>query len=275
MYIRKFTGENLFEIQQEINRELGPNAVIITTRTIESGFLSKLFFAEEYEVTVGVDPQDVGADARFRLKEMAQIAQLGFESPQPKVMRIPVKGPLSFDVERKNVLALIGNEGSGKREAAVKLALRLHQETPHTIALASFEGNAFSGMFEHRQISSPSDLSAFSQDLVILDLPDDKDPIHAAAFLQGPFALQVLAVISAADRITDSQAVLERYRPLSLTGMIVTKLSENPDLIMLAELAIQQELPFCYLEQRADLILADADDLETRVINEKLRYLRQ
>lgn len=302
MYIKKFTGDNLDTIQEQITDELGENAVILTTRMIEIGLIQSLFFGEEYEVTVGVDPEDFhehqafhhhtddGDQDKMRLlamKAMYDLEPVSARSIDPKVMTIPITGPLKFSVEKKNVVALVGHSHVGKAETLAKFALKLQQTTPHKVAVAvmanvdperaaTVEGLARMFNIEYAGFQSAEELRRFianhqTHDIFLIDTPGDADPNEILPFLQGDVEPQVLLVLSAVDSINYQMNAVKKYRPLNPTGLIVTNLLHNPELIMLSQLAIQEQIPFAYLYEGSDMILANADDLEIRIINEKLR----
>lgn len=298
MYIKKFVGENLDQIQQEINSELGPNAVVLTTRTLEAGFLQSFFFNDEFEVTVGVDPQDLKeyqegdvlpADKR-RLQGMAAMHRLkpiGFEAEDPKVLQIPVTGPLKFNPRKQNLIALVGNKNVGKTATLTKLALKLQRSTPYKVALTStgnmpkeraeeLRGLAKMFKLEHRELRTADSLRHTMNELkqheiFLVDTPGNYDVVEVATFLNVTPEHQVLLVLSATDPIAEQVKAVEKYSTLNPKGLIITKLNENPDLIMLAQLAMKHNIPFAFLSEGSNLSEANADDLEVRVINEKLR----
>lgn len=56
MKMRKFTGATMKDVVARVKREMGPDAMIIATRTVKKGL-----FGAEVEVTAALDVEDVGA----------------------------------------------------------------------------------------------------------------------------------------------------------------------------------------------------------------------
>jgi len=304
MYIKKFTGENLDELQDRITEELGPNAIVLATRTLDTGFFKQLLSLEEFEVTVGIETEDLEQhyselendstriDAREKLRSMAmqsmqRLDPVSFHSPEPKVMRIPVTGQLEFDAGAKNLLVLVGHPNVGKTTTLAKLALYLQKNTPHKAGLVSMgdmkqenadELHGFADMFNlnYFKPKNPQELRTMmgeqtNHDIFLLDTPGDYDVVDIAAYLQAASVSQTLLVLSAADSMNAQVQAVNKYQPLNPRGLIITKLTENPDIMMLSQLAMHQNIPFSFLCEGSDLTLADADELEVRIINERLR----
>lgn len=59
MIIKKYLGQTLQAIQEQIRRELGPEAIILTTRSIKSQGIKGIFAPSKIEATVAIDPLDL------------------------------------------------------------------------------------------------------------------------------------------------------------------------------------------------------------------------
>ncbi|WP_226578807.1 flagellar biosynthesis protein FlhF [Halobacillus litoralis] len=66
MRVKKFQGENMPEVMKKVKSELGPDAVLLNSKTIKTkGFLG-LFQKEQMEVVAAVDPEEKAEKTAYR-----------------------------------------------------------------------------------------------------------------------------------------------------------------------------------------------------------------
>lgn len=59
MIIKKYTVKTIEEVQEQINRDFGPNAVILTSKQTRYKGIKSLFFSNKFEVVAAVDEEDL------------------------------------------------------------------------------------------------------------------------------------------------------------------------------------------------------------------------
>jgi len=101
MKMRKFTGATMKEIVARVKREMGPDAMIVATRTVRKGLLGT-----QVEVTAALDVQDLSASLPASLNGGlgAPLGSMGLApaaAPAPVVERRPDPEALSLASELK------------------------------------------------------------------------------------------------------------------------------------------------------------------------------
>jgi flagellar biosynthesis GTPase FlhF len=72
MIIKKYVVNTVDEVQELISRDLGPNAVILTSRHIQHKGLKALFFSNKVEVVAAVDEQDLQTFEQMKAQQKQQ-----------------------------------------------------------------------------------------------------------------------------------------------------------------------------------------------------------
>jgi flagellar biosynthesis protein FlhF len=78
MIIKKYFLKTIDEVQQLINQELGPNAVILTSRQIRYKGIKALFFQNKVEVVAAIDEEDLNQFNKIK-NESKQMGSLSAE----------------------------------------------------------------------------------------------------------------------------------------------------------------------------------------------------
>ncbi|MFT4553557.1 MAG: flagellar biosynthesis GTPase FlhF, partial [Chlamydiales bacterium] len=79
MIIKKFRVEKEDDVKAVIEQELGPEAIILTTRTVREKGIKALFATEQLEITAAVDEGDLEAYEKVRVPVSSALFQNDIE----------------------------------------------------------------------------------------------------------------------------------------------------------------------------------------------------
>ena len=203
-----------------------------------------------------------------------------------------VTGPIDTTAGAARVVALVGPTGVGKTTTIAKLAANFRLRENRRVGLITVDTYRIAAVEQLRTyadiidlpmkvVSTPREMrEAVGQmrdfDLVLMDTagrsPRDEVRIRElrAMLAEAPCA-EVHLVLSAASSARSLAAAAEKFAPVGVTSLLVTKLDEATALGNLVSLARASRLPFSYLTDGQnvpdDIAVADARRLSQLILN--------
>jgi flagellar biosynthesis protein FlhF len=219
------------------------------------------------------------ATARTRLAEMLQ-------------EELPVAGPIRAATGAGRVVALVGPTGVGKTTTIAKLAANYRLKENRRVGLITVDTYRIAAVEQLRTyaeiidlpmevVSTPREMrEAVARmrdfDLVLMDTagrsPRDEVRIRELRTMLAEAAPdEVHLVLSAAASARSLVAAAEKFAPVGVTAVLVTKLDEATVLGGLVSLARQAQLPFSYLTDGQnvpdDIAVAQSRPLAEMILN--------
>jgi flagellar biosynthesis protein FlhF len=221
-------------------------------------------------------------DARATRSRLAHIVQSELE----------VSGPLRAVTGAGRVVALVGPTGVGKTTTIAKLAANYRLKENRRVGLITVDTYRIAAVEQLRTyaeiidlpmevVSTPREMREAVQkmrdfDLVLMDTagrsPRDEVRIRELrAMLTEAEPDEVHLVLSAAASARSLAAAAEKFAPVGVTALVVTKLDEATGLGNLLTLARTARLPFSYLTDGQnvpdDIAVADPRPLASMILN--------
>jgi flagellar biosynthesis protein FlhF len=224
-------------------------------------------------------------DARDRAATEARLVEM-------LVAELRVAGPIPIRPGAGRVAALVGPTGVGKTTTIAKLAANYRLRDNRRVGLITVDTYRIAAVEQLRTyadiidlpmevVSTPREMREACQrmrdfDLVLMDTagrsPRDEVRIRELrAMLAEAAPDEVHLVLSAASSARGLVAAAEKFSPVGVTSLIVTKLDEATALGNLLSLVRSSGLPFSYLTDGQnvpdDIAVADAQSLAQLILN--------
>lgn len=304
MFIKKYRGKDVNLLQQQVIDELGPYAVILVTRTIEPSFFERFFKDYEYEISVGVESEDyyhhqtdmkklepAGAAASIPETDalITNLHSFDWQTNEAEAFSVAVTGPIRLNPNQKNLISFVGPDTVNKPAVVTKLALKLQRESTAKVAMIAsgtyndqsdeqLRGFAQIFKFSYEKIANEKELIKFIESnpnchIFFLAATDRQSVPELKAMTKQMAVSRVLLVLEVSLSMQEQLNLIHHYESLELFGLIYTGFESNPSLLFLEDITKKHSVPISYLLEGSDVKVANADDLETRIINEKLRTL--
>ncbi len=271
MIIQRFVGTNVKDVQKEVARELGPDAVVISTRYFQKGFFSRLFgkyFVEVVAVIDHVEKQSKEVKKLKKLQEIAEDLDL-LKEKKRQAQKVINPKPLILDPKKQNIIAFVGIQGAGKTTVCLKLALHLKHDPHFKVGLISLMERGKGGAQQlavharkhdllHCYARNPEELGAalasFSKCNVIF-IDADVDPrvdVFAGCLKEVP-DVQVELVLSGTSSHKQVNQNILRYQDFSLCSVIITRCEMDINLAEILELLGQKGISVSYLSASPEI----------------------
>jgi flagellar biosynthesis protein FlhF len=277
MRIKRVEAESTADALRLLRAELGENALILSTRTLEGPPRRRV------EVVGAVDdPRQPPGPGPLRGAPLSgPLAGGDTELAWPVLdVRHVVCAPSPWDraSRRARRIAFVGPTGAGKTTTLAKVAARARLEHRRRVSLVTIDTyriGAVPQLASYAQIlgvpltvaNSPADLAAaldgaHEADLVYIDTvgrsPFGPGIEGLAPFLERAAADDVCLVLSATTRPSDCLSAAARYARLGPTRLCITKLDETDDRSALPAVSHATRLPLTWLGVGQEV----PDDLE-------------
>jgi flagellar biosynthesis protein FlhF len=205
---------------------------------------------------------------------------------------VHVAGPIETAAGAARVVALVGPTGVGKTTTIAKLAANFRLRENRRVGLITVDTYRIAAVEQLRTyadiidlpmkvVSTPREMREAVSDMRSLDLvlmdtagrsPRDEVKIRELrAMLAEAAPQEVHLVLSAASSARSLVAAAEKFAPVGVTSLLVTKLDEATALGNLVTLARASRLPFSYLTDGQnvpdDIAVADARRMSQLILN--------
>jgi flagellar biosynthesis protein FlhF len=203
-----------------------------------------------------------------------------------------VAGPIDIESGAARVVALVGPTGVGKTTTIAKLAANFRLRENRRVGLITVDTYRIAAVEQLRTyadiidlpmkvVSTPREMREAvaemrSLDLILMDTagrsPRDEVKIRELRTMLAEAACaEVHLVLSAASSARSLVAAAEKFAPVGVTSLLVTKLDEATALGNLVSLARASRLPFSYLTDGQnvpdDIAVADPRRLSQLILN--------
>ncbi len=205
-------------------------------------------------------------------------------APSPETLRasmthrlaahVRVAGGIELDGVARRVVALVGPTGVGKTTTIAKLAANFKVRQHRRVALVTIDTYRIAAVQQLQTIADIIQVPLMTvltvgdlkqaldglrhYDLVLVDTAgrsqrDELKMFDLDAFLKAAGADEVHLVVSAAASLGNMTEVVERFKPLGPTRLIVTKVDEAEALGRLASVSSRCGLPLSYVTTGQDI----------------------
>lgn len=206
--------------------------------------------------------------------------------------RIQIAGPIKTGTDRPRIAALVGPTGVGKTTTIAKLAANYRLRHRHKVGLITVDTYRIAAVEQLRTyaeiidlpmqvVSTPREMREAIErlkglELILMDTagrsPQDDIKIQELkAFLTEADADETHLVLSSTSSSKILNRTVERFLPVGVTSLVLTKLDEAVGLGSLVPLLEKNPLPLSYLTNGQnvpdDIRLADAEELANAVVN--------
>lgn len=278
MLVKKYIGTDIDTLVNAVDSELGPDAIILMTRTIERGVIFSFVSEPEIEITAGVEPELLRKynPNHESLEEFKSLSLTPFHQNT----HINCSGPFLSDSENVTLLALVGNDEKAVADTCVKLIRHFHKETHYRAALLCikqiFESIPadFLEAVERNQIPYDVIMDRFSlsesmakykdYDFLIAAFPAGMHETHVKSYLEGATPVWI-------ELVAKNGAEALGYRNLHPQGLIINNLDGEPDYEHLPEVMQKLGVPLSYIAHQDKLVVAEPDHVENLIINSRLK----
>jgi len=278
MLIKKYIGTDIETLVNAVDSELGPDAIILMTRTIERGVLFSFTSEPEIEITAGVEPEllrkyNPNHDSFEEVKSLSLINS-------KNEMHINCSGPFQPDSESVTLLAIVGNDERAVSDTCIKLIHHFHKGTPYRSALlcikqiletvpAEFQSAAEQHNIPYDIILDRFNLSEYmtkykDYDFLVAGFPAGMHESHVKSYLEGATPVWIELVVSKGSDVLG-------YKHLHPQGIILNNIDSDPDFEHLPEVLQSLGVPLSYIALGDKLVVADPNQVENLIINSKLR----
>lgn len=278
MLIKKYIGKDIETLVNAVDSELGPDAIILMTRTIERGVVFSFTSDPEIEITAGVEPEFL-RKYNPQHESLAEVKSLSLVRVDSE-MHINCSGPFLPDPEGVTLLAIVGNDERAVSDTCIKLIQHFHKTTPYRSALLCIKQiletipEEFLVATEKNNIPYDIILDRFSlsesmtkykdYDFLIAGFPAGMHETYVKSYLEGATPVWIELVVS---KGVDALG----YKHLHPQGIILNSLDSNPDFEHLPEELQTLGVPLSYITMQDKLVVAEPNHVENLVINSKLR----
>ena len=207
----------------------------------------------------------------------------------------PVSGPMVFDGDRPNVVALIGPTGVGKTTTIAKIASQYKFFAGKQVALISVDTYRMAAIEQLRTFAriaaiqlevvyQPKDMPLAirkhsDKDLIVIDTAgrshrDSEKMEELAVFMEAANPTEIHLTLSAGTKFRDLLDIIDRFGAVQSNFILITKLDETSNFGNILNLTHQRPKPFSMLtigqNVPDDIALADKAGLTRLILSRSL-----